>query len=198
MPQPPGPLLSIDTLVRRAVGGEREAFAEIYERYVTRIYRYIYFLTGSAPDVEDLTAQTFLQAWRRIQRFEPRGYSVGPWLLRIAHNVTVSHLRRRHKERQGIPLDYRDPGRDADPALRLEEQSDADRLRVAIMSLTPIERDVIILRFVDGLSYAETAEALGRKVNAVRVAQWRALMHLRGILSSPEKQEILVTRNPRR
>src|SRR3990170_7984877 len=103
MPQPPGPLLSIDSLVHRAVVGEQDAFAELYERYVSRVYRYIHYLTSGAPDVEDLTAQTFLRAWQKIQCFEPRAGSFGPWLLRIAHNLAVSYLRRRHNERPGVP-----------------------------------------------------------------------------------------------
>ena len=183
MPQPPGHVLSTESLVQRAVAGDRQAFAELYERYLTRVYRYIYYLTGGTADVEDLTAQTFLRAWQKVPDFRPRGHAFVAWLLRIAHNVAVSHLRKRHNEQQGIPSDYQDTSRASHPDQLAQDASEAEKVRAAILALTPAEREVIVLRFVDGLSYAEAAQALGRNVNAIRVAQWRALTHLRSILS---------------
>ena len=199
MPQPPGPLFALERLVCKAVAGDRDAFAELYGRYVTRVYRYVYYLTGGAPDVEDLTAQTFLQAWQKIGCFRPRGPSFGPWLLRIAHNLAISYLRNGHKQQATLPPEYPDDREGADPTRWVQEEGEAARVRRAILALTPVEREVIILRFVDGLGYAETAETLGRKVNAIRVAQWRALTHLRAILETlPEQPETLrSTRSPR-
>src|SRR5213595_3189942 len=101
-------------LVVRAIARDEQAFAELYERHVVRVYRQIYYMVGSAPEAEDLTSQTFLRAWEAIDRYQVRGAPFVSWLLRIAHNLGVSHLRGKRESSElhdGI-VDhkaYRDP-----------------------------------------------------------------------------------------
>src|SRR5688500_6341594 len=84
-------------LVHRAIDRDQSAFAELYDRHVVRVYRHIYYLVGDAREAEDLTAQTFLKAWEAIDRYKERGAPIIAWLLRIAHNLTISFLRGKRK-----------------------------------------------------------------------------------------------------
>src|SRR5262245_29786805 len=96
-------------LVQRAIDRETAAFAELYDRHVVRVYRHIYYLVNDAREAEDLTAQTFLKAWEAVDRYKERGAPFVAWLLRIAHNLTVSHLRakRDHSELQDYYVDQK-------------------------------------------------------------------------------------------
>src|SRR5438105_3154264 len=91
-------------LVRRAISGDAQAFAGLYDAYVTRVYRHIYYLVGNSCDAEDLTAQTFLRAWEAIARFEDRGRPIAAWFLRIGHNAALRHLRSRRSLRPSESL----------------------------------------------------------------------------------------------
>src|SRR5688572_20001566 len=84
-------------LVARAVDRDATAFAELYDRHVVRIYRHIFYLVNDTREAEDLTAQTFLKAWEAIDRYKERGAPIVAWLLRIAHNLTISFLRGKRK-----------------------------------------------------------------------------------------------------
>ena len=165
-------------LVERAIRKEADAFGELYDMHVVRVYRHIYYLVGRASEAEDITAQAFLQAWEAIERYQDRGAPFVSWLLRIAHNLAISHLRSR---RDGTQLhdglvdgdDQRDPQRVA------ERQADEERVRRALLQLGNEQRQVIILRFVEDLEYREVAAIIGKSVAAVRVIQHRALCALR-------------------
>jgi RNA polymerase sigma-70 factor (ECF subfamily) len=165
-------------LVRRAIRRDRDAFATLYDRHVVRVYRHIYYMVGNAPEAEDLTAQAFLQAWEAIDRYQIRGAPFVSWLLRIAHNLAVSHLRSR-KASAELPETLVDHSRDGNPEDVLHRKLDSDRVRDAIGRLRGDQRQVIILRFVEELAYPEVAEIVGKSVAAVRVIQHRALNALR-------------------
>src|SRR5205809_1149631 len=80
-------------LAARAIQRDAEAFAELYDQNVVRVYRHIYYLVNDSREAEDLTAQTFLKAWEAIDRYHDRGAPIIAWLLRIGHNLTISYLR---------------------------------------------------------------------------------------------------------
>ena len=168
-------------LVQRAVDKDQAAFAELYDRHVVRVYRHIYYLVGDAREAEDLTAQTFLKAWEAIGRYKERGAPIIAWLLRIAHNLTVSYLRskRDHSELADV---YVDQKRDGNPEAVLEQSSDELSVREAVMQLREEQRQVIMLRFVEEMGYQEVAQVIGKSVPAVRVIQHRALGNLRKIM----------------
>jgi RNA polymerase sigma-70 factor (ECF subfamily) len=165
-------------IVLRAIEKDQDAFGELYDRHVVRVYRHIYYMVGSAPEAEDLTAQTFLRAWEAIERYQVRGAPFVSWLLRIAHNLGVSHLRSRRESSQlhdGIVDDK--PRRD--PEWAYQQTAEEELVHAAILKLREEQRQVIILRFIEDLDYREVAEIIGKSVAAIRVIQHRALNSLR-------------------
>jgi RNA polymerase sigma-70 factor (ECF subfamily) len=170
-------------LVLRAVERDAEAFADLYDRHVVRVYRHIYYLVNDAREAEDLTAQTFLKAWEAIDRYKERGAPIVAWLLRIAHNLTVSYLRSK-RDHGTLEETFIDQKLHRNPEEALEQATDEDSVRQAIMRLREEQRQVIILRFVEELDYREVAQVIGKSVPAVRVIQHRALGNLRKIMQS--------------
>jgi len=168
------------SLVSRASGGDREAFGELYDRYVTPVYRHMYCIVNDRQLAEDLTAQAFLQALQAIGRYEERGLPFLAWLLRIARNLAINHWRV-----QGNHNSSRNDGSDRaslSPELFCEAKLREEEVWRAVRSLGGDQRQVIILRFVDGLSYPEVAQVLAKSIGAVRVIQYRALSALRRAL----------------
>ncbi len=169
-------------LADRATRGDREAFGQLYDLYLDRIYRYVYYRLGNVRDAEDLAEQVFLNAWRAMPRFRADETPVVAWLIRIAQNAVVDHLRTR---RVGAPLDEEmvDQSRWADPVALADLRCTQGELRRAVLGLKPDQQQVILLRFIEDLSYPEVAAALGKSEGAVRVIQHRALAALREALS---------------
>lgn len=166
------------SLVLRAIQRDQEAFGELYDRHVVRVYRHIYYMVGSAPEAEDLAAQTFLRAWEAIDRYQVRGAPFVSWLLRIAHNLGVSHLRARRETSQ-IHDGIVDDKMRRDPESAYQQTAEEELVREAILRLREEQRQVIILRFIEDLDYREVAEIIGKSVAAIRVIQHRALNSLR-------------------
>jgi RNA polymerase sigma-70 factor (ECF subfamily) len=165
-------------LVLRAIQKDQEAFGELYDRHAVRVYRHIYYMVGNAAEAEDLTAQTFLRAWEAVERYQVRGAPFVSWLLRIAHNLGVSHLRSKRESSQlhdGIV----DDKLRRDPEWSYQQTAEEEMVREAIMRLREEQRQVIILRFIEDLDYREVAEIIGKSVAAIRVIQHRALNALR-------------------
>jgi RNA polymerase sigma-70 factor (ECF subfamily) len=168
-------------IVLKAVERDQEAFAQLYDRHVVRIYRHIYYMVSDSSTAEDLTAQTFLKAWEAIDRYKERGAPIVAWLLRISHNLTVSFLRskRDHSELDETFLDQK---MTRNPEEALEQASDEKSMREAVLKLRDEQRQVIMLRFVEEMDYREVADIIGKSVPAVRVIQHRALGNLRKIM----------------
>src|SRR3954471_2818543 len=143
-------------IVLKAVERDQEAFAQLYDRHVVRIYRHIYYMVSDSSTAEDLTAQTFLKAWEAIDRYKERGAPFVAWLLRIAHNLTVSFLRakRDHSELDDTYVDQK-LGRNPEDAL--QQSTDEKSVREAVLRLREEQRQVIMLRFVEELDYREVA-----------------------------------------
>lgn len=178
-------------LVDRAIQRDQEAFGALYDMHVSRVYRHVYYMVGNAAEAEDLTAQAFLQAWAAIERYQIRGAPFVSWVMRIAHNLGVSHLRSR-KPGTELPEILVDQSREGNPEEVLQRQAEGDRVREAILHLRDEHRRVIILRFVQDLDYREVAEIVGKSVPAVRVIQHRALNALRKQMR-PSEQESAAT-----
>lgn len=166
----------------RAAQADRGAFATLYRRYLEPIYGYSFYLLGDHHDAEDATERTFLAALGAIDRFRDEGATFRSWLFRIAHNQLANALRARSRQRteplDGVP----EPMAGDDPARLAGMADDARRLRAAVASLSDDRRQVIILRFVDGLTAREIGDVLGRSEGAVRVLQHRALRELASVL----------------
>ncbi len=175
----PEHLARIEALVQLAQGGDAEAFGQIYEAYVDVVYRYVYVRCGSHHLAEDLTAETFVRALRRLDSFTWTGKDIAAWFVTIARNLVVDHVkssRYRMEITTGELLDA-DEHADAPEAEVLERMRDR-RLLEAVKQLKPEQQECIVLRFLQGMSLAETAAVLGRKENAVKQLQLRAVRAL--------------------
>jgi RNA polymerase sigma-70 factor (ECF subfamily) len=168
-------------LVQRAINRETSAFAQLYDRHVVRVYRHIYYLVNDAREAEDLTAQTVLKAWEAIDRYKERGAPIVAWLLRIAHNLAVSHLRAK-RDHSVLEDYYVDQKMTRNPEQALDQTTDEANVREAVLKLRAEQRQVIMLRFVEELDYREVAAVIGKSVPAVRVIQHRALGNLRKLM----------------
>ncbi len=177
----------------RAAQGDREAFGLLYERYVGRIYNYIYSRTANQHDAEDLTARVFFRAMRHIGNYQDKGVPFSAWLYRIAHNL-VANWHRDNSRRQEIPLadGVNTRGEKEHPEvhlLNLEEQEDLLRL---IRTLPPDRQQLLLLKFVDHLSNAEIGQVMGRTEGAIKSLYHRTLIALRDrmheeMITEPEK-----------
>lgn len=169
-------------LIERARKNDPDAFAEIYERYFDKIYRYVYVRVRTQMEAEDLTQQVFLNALQSIGSYKWKGAPFSSWLFRIARNQVIDHQRKVGRVQTTsleIPIGSGDP----DPVDIVEKEMDIDRVREAMESLTELQREVISLRFAGELSTAETARIMGKKEGAVKALQHSALGALRRALS---------------
>ncbi len=177
------------SIVQRAILRDVDAFAELYNDNVNRIYRYIYYRVGNGAEAEDLCEQVFLKAWEAIPRFEWRGYPFSAWLYRLAHNVIVDHYR---GTRDNEPLADRNPSLDrrVDPEASLQRTLANEQLRWALRQLTDEQRQVLHLKFIEGYANFEIAAILDKKEGAIRALQYRALRSLNRILSREESRQL--------
>ncbi|MHB0879089.1 MAG: sigma-70 family RNA polymerase sigma factor [Anaerolineae bacterium] len=156
------------------------AFGLLYERFVGKIYNYIYYRVGDHHDAEDLTARTFQRALANIGTFESRGVPVSAWFYRIAHNL-VANWHRDRSRRQTISLDslvdQRSPLESPQQFAEREEQCQA--LLRALRRLPDERQQLIVLKFADHLSNAEIGEAMGRSESAIKSLYHRTLLALR-------------------
>jgi RNA polymerase sigma-70 factor, ECF subfamily len=163
----------------RAAQANRAAFEVIYRRYLDRVYSYAFYQLGDHHDAEDVTERVFMAALAALPGFRDQGASFRAWLFGIAHN-TIANVHRSRARRRVQPLaddfDRAAPG--ADPALILDRAEDRHRVLRAVGSLAEDRRQVILLRFVDGLTTREIGQVLERSPGAVRVLQHRALRDL--------------------
>ncbi|HNT22732.1 MAG TPA: sigma-70 family RNA polymerase sigma factor [Anaerolineales bacterium] len=165
----------------RAMQGDNEAFGALYERYVGRIYNYVYYRTGNQHDAEDLTARVFYRAMRHIHQYEDRGLPISAWLYRIAHNL-VANWHRDRSRRVEIPLDdgLTFPiGLAEHPEATLVHSEERERLLQIIRGLSAERQQLLILKFVEHMSNAEIGQIMGRTEGAVKSLYHRTLLALR-------------------
>ena len=169
-------------LLSLAAQGDKEAYGELYERYLKEIYRYAYFRLGDQTEAEDITANTFMKTWEYLPRIYKRDasiYNFRNWLYRVAKNLIIDYYRKK----KPLPLhDYY--LEDHDSTIKDAEQDIQSRLLTkAILALSPDYQQIIILRFINQLNHQEAAKIMGRSTGQTRILQYRALKKLREILS---------------
>jgi RNA polymerase sigma-70 factor (ECF subfamily) len=166
--------------VRRAARGDQDSAALLFDSYHPRLYRYALARVGNPQTAEDIASETFARVLRDLDRFRWRGAGFDAWLFRIAHNLVIDHFRGSGRE---ILQD--DPGSENEqverytPELAALDSELSREMELMLDTLSPDQREVIALRFAAGLDTHETAAALGKKANAVRQLQFRALQALR-------------------
>lgn len=187
---PPEPDLSENQLVALAAGGDADAFSKLYERYVTRIYNYIYYRTGNPHEAEDLTSRVFHRALHHISNYDNRGVPFTAWLYRIAHNL-VANWHRDNSRRKEVPLeDYTQlPQRTQAPEASLVDNQELEDLLKIIRRLPSDRQQLLILKFVEGMSNAEVAVIMMRSEGAIKSLYHRTLMALRDELTQQEHKE---------
>ena len=173
-------------LALRAGKGDAAAFGALYDRYVEAVYRYVFYRVRNDADAEDLVSDVFMRALRAIPRYEPRVAFLA-WLYRIARNAVIDRARRSHTQ-----ISFEDalahPGVDqvVEPDATILALSDKEAVRGALAKLTPLQQEVIVLRFVEGYSTHEIADLVGKREGTVRGIQFRALEALRALIPSRE------------
>ncbi len=170
-------------LVHQARDGSREAFGILYERHRTTIARYVAARIRDSADSEDLTEAIFESAWRAMGRYREQGVPFLAWLYRLAHNRVVDHYRALRPTVTLVPEVHESL---EDPSAPLDGNIDSADLLKALHELTGDQREVIVLRFIQGMSGREVAQAMDKREDAVRALQFRALATLRRILAGEE------------
>lgn len=166
-------------LVTLAQRGDSEAFALLYERYVDVVYRYVYYRVGSHHVAEDLTSETFVRALRRLDSFSWTGRDIAAWFITIARNIVLDHVKSSRYKLEVTTGDLLDgdehsPSTEDDVLRHMQNESLVEAMR----QLKPEQQECLALRFLQGLSLAETAEAMGRTAGAVKQLQLRAVRSL--------------------
>ena len=168
-------------LIRRAKQRDEAAWEEIYERHKQGIYRYIYCRVSDVHLAEDLMQEVFLKAVAAVDSFDFRGISLSAWLYRIARNLVIDHYRCRSEQRE-LTLDESLVASEQDISATIEQKLARQQLWRALGRLTDLQRDVIILKFIEGFSNSEVAQILGKPEGAIKSLQHRALARLRHII----------------
>jgi len=169
-------------LVELARNGDAEAFGQLYDHYHASVYRFLYYRLGSVQLAEDLTAETFFKALRSMSGFRWQGKDFGAWLMTIARNQAIDHFKSARTRLETTTedmgaLDAHTEGADGPEAAALASLTN-EALLAALAELPTEQRECLVMRFLQGLSIAETADVLGRSAGAVKQLQLRGVRNL--------------------
>jgi RNA polymerase sigma-70 factor (ECF subfamily) len=169
-----------DAIIKKAINGETEAFGVLYERYVNRIYNYIYYRTGNVKEAEDLTSRVFQRAYKHIQNYTHRGVPFSAWLYRIAHNLVANWYRDRSRKKE-VTIDERIPSAAQFdfPESNVEQDQEVEKLLKVIRKLPQERQQLIILKYVEGLSNSDIGIIMRRSEGAIKSLYHRTLSSLR-------------------
>lgn len=171
-------MLATWEVVRAAQTGDVEAFGVLYDRYVDMVFRYVLFRVNDRALAEDLTSETFLRALRRITSITYQGKDVGAWFVTIARNLVLDHVKSSRNRLEFSTAEILDCDSAEDPEGEVVTASVVAELIDCVRQLGDDQRECIVLRFLQGLSVAETAVLMGRNEGAVKALQHRAVRRL--------------------
>jgi RNA polymerase sigma-70 factor (ECF subfamily) len=178
-----GPDQRLVALVDLARAGDADAFGQLYDHYVSTIYRFLYYRLGSHALAEDLTSETFFKALRSLGSFRWQGKDFGAWLVTIARNLVADHYKSSRYRLEVTTDDFMDHDSSTGP---LEDDVIAGLTNEALVEtlrrLAPDQQECLVMRFLQGWSIAETARALDRSEGAIKQLQLRALRNLAKLL----------------
>ena len=173
-------------LVEKAIRGDFAAFGELYGVYLDRIYRYVFYQVKDKMTAEDVTEEVFLKAWKAIKSCRGKERTFSSWLYRIAHNNVIDIFR---SQRKKWTVDMETVAELNQPSVEIEKELDHQEILNSLTDLPPNQRQVIILKFIEGLDNFEIERIIGKSQGAIRVLQTRALAKLREKLSSGHENE---------
>ncbi len=169
--------------IEAAQAGDLEALSTLYDSHINQVYRYSLARLGNVHDAEDVSEEIFLKMLAGLPNYKWRKVPFAAWLMRIARNEVVSFARRNGRRAHDTELHEdlvdrasNDPAETTERALALED------LREAVALLPEAQREVITLRFASGLTIADTARALGKQENNVKVLQHKATQRLQSLM----------------
>src|SRR6476660_6284879 len=163
-------------------------FSALYRAHLRDVYSYSYYRVGNHHDAEDLTEQTFLQAYRHFERAlrESGGRPLRPWLIRIAHNLAANYYRDRSRRPQTALEDAGELSAAHTTEAIVEDREDLTRSLACVQELPDDRREALIMRFALGMDNQEIARALGRSDGATKVLIHRAIRQLEGLVATAE------------
>jgi RNA polymerase sigma-70 factor, ECF subfamily len=165
-------------LVQQAKTGNSEAFAQLYDAYVERVYRYIYFRTSEDAATEDLVSQVFLKAWENLGRYKVGGSPFIAWLYTIARNLVIDYYRATKKDVLPLEAAVALPSDRESPDEEAQLHFDLEAMRDALQFLTGDQQQVLILKFIAGLPNENIARIMNKREGTIRGLQMRALQTL--------------------
>lgn len=168
-------------LVRRAQQYDNDAIHAIYQTYYPKIYNYAFMQMGDVQAAEDLASDVMLKMIEKIETYKFKGLPFGAWVFRIARNRLID-LHRRRKRRGEVDLSETIATAVANPQVLAERALERGQIQVALKHLTPEQRQVIVLKFIEGFDNRSVGKIMGRSEGAIKSLQHRALGALRRIL----------------
>ena len=185
-------LNNIIDIITRAKAGDKEAFSQLYEEYYTPVYKYIYYRSSAhtQDEAEDVAQEVFLKAYTSFDTYSYVGKSPLAYFYTIARNILIDRGRKKRVKIERLDLEEKTIEEIPDGIERIDEQlmrkEDTESLHANISQLSPDQQDVIIFRFIDGMSTSEIAKILKRSEVAIRQLQSKGLKSLRKILNTHE------------
>ncbi|HEX2902985.1 MAG TPA: sigma-70 family RNA polymerase sigma factor [Jatrophihabitans sp.] len=171
-------------LVRAVQDGDAQAFGQLYDRYVNQVFRFIYYRVNDRQLAEDFTSETFLRALRRITTINYQGRDIGAWFMTIARNIVFDHTKSARFRLEINTSDSIEPDEHGDsPEAAVLAHLTNTRLMEAVNQLNDEQKECIVLRFLQGLSVAETAAVMGKNDGAIKALQHRAIKRLAGMVA---------------
>ncbi len=167
-----------ESLIIAAQRGDEQALGTLYDAYVDRVYRYVFYRVDSAELARDLTADVFLRVVEGLPNYEYRSIPFIAWLYRIAHARVVDHFRQASRVFEQEAIDNVELSAEDDLDSSLMKAYHQEKVHDAIKQLTPEQQQVVLLRFVEGYNLQKTADALGKTIGAIKLMQHRALRTL--------------------
>jgi RNA polymerase sigma-70 factor (ECF subfamily) len=172
------PLANERQLVLQAQDGNSEAFGQLYDAYMERIYRFVYFRVEDQQTAEDITSQVFLKAWSNLDRFQFSRTPYLAWLYTIAHNAVIDHYRTRKVTTALDDVQLSQPDHSELVENEIDLTVEMKSVKTALRSLTDDQQKVLTLKFIEGMSNNEIARHLGKREGAIRALQMRGLQAL--------------------
>lgn len=177
-----------EELIKKAKKGDNQAFGKLYDYYVAPIYRFVFIKVGHKAIAEDLTQEVFLSAFENLNNYSIQGCPLSSWLYQIARNKVIDHYRTKRNN-----LSIEEVGEDVFKVGAVIEKDlnfdfDLKQVREAMLKLSEIEQDVLIMRFIEDLSHHEIASAIDKSEGAVRLIQHRAIKNLKRILEDKKHE----------